>query len=211
MNWLDFVLLITLIVSALVGTRIGLLGAAFAVGGIVIGWMLAGKYSDDVGALIPGSLTADTIVTVVSYAIVILVSFVTANIALKLARPMLTIFTLGLSSLADRLGGLAMGLTIGIILTGALIMCLARLTYNFDTESIADPISKQIPGQPSMPTEALEKVDDVRENLEKSMINSKFVPFFIDITNALPGQALGFVQDDFRLALDILNSSIEPE
>ena len=104
-----------------------------------------------------------------------------------------------------------MGLTIGIVLTGALIMCLARLTYNFDTESIVEPISKQIPGQPSMPTEALAKVDAVRENLEKSLVNSKFVFFFIDMTSALPGQALGFVQDDFRLALDILNSSIEPE
>lgn len=211
MNWLDWILIVTLIISALAGTRIGLLGAGFAVGGIVIGWMLAGKYSDDVGALIPGSLTTDTIVTVVSYAVVILASFVTANIALKFARPMLTIFTLGLSSLVDRLGGLAMGLTIGIVLTGALIMCFARLTYNFETESITEPISKQIPGQPSMPTEALEKVDDVRENLENSLVNSKFVPFFIDITNALPGEALGFVQDDFRLALDILNSAIESE
>tara|TARA_B100002003_G_C13875841_1_gene427905 strand:- start:31 stop:666 length:636 start_codon:yes stop_codon:yes gene_type:complete len=211
MNWLDFVLLATLIISALVGMRIGLLGAAFAVGGIVIGWLLAGKYSDDVGALIGGNLTADTIITVASYAIIILASLVATNIALKFARPMLAIFTLGLSSLVDRIGGLALGLTIGIALTGALIICLARLTYNFDTESIVEPISKQIPGQPSMPTETLAKVDNVRENLEKSLINSKLVSIFIDSTSALPGQALGFVQDDFRVALDILKVSIEPE
>lgn len=211
MNWLDFFLLAVVVISALMGMRIGVLGAGFAVGGVVIGMLLAGQCSDDVGALIGDNLTGDTLITVVSYAIIIFGSFVVANIILKFARPLLTVFTLGLSSLVDRLGGLAMGLVIGIALVGVLVIGLARLAYNFDTEALAAALQEQVPGQISVPTQTLSQVDDVREKLEESLTNSQIVSVFIDVTDALPGEALGFVPDDFSLALDILKASIEAE
>ena len=62
-----------------------------------------------------------------------------------------------------------------------------------------------------MPTEALAKAENVRENLEETMINSKLVSLFIKLSSGLPGQTLGFVQDDFSLALNILKASIEGE
>ena len=142
MNWLDGFLLAVLAISALMGMRIGLLGAAFSVGGVVIGWLLAGQYSDDVGALFGDNLTGDTWVTVASYAIIIVGAMLVANIALKFLRPLLTIVTLGLSSLVDRLGGLAIGAVIGLALVGALIIGMARLAYNFDTEALASSIGR---------------------------------------------------------------------
>ena len=45
--------------------------------------------------------------------------------------------------------------------------------------------------------------------LENTLDGSALVPTFIDITEALPADALGFVPSDFRVALDILQEKIE--
>ena len=209
MNWLDWFLLAVLAISALMGMRIGLLGAAFTVGGVVIGWLIAGQYSDDVGALFGDNLAGDTWVTVASYAAIILGALIVANIALKFLRPMLTIITLGLSSLVDRLGGLAIGAVIGLALIGALVIGMARLAYNFDSDALAAELAGRVPGQISLPTSQLDQVEEVREKLEESLINSQLVSIFIDVTDALPGEALGMVPDDFSLALDILADNFQ--
>ena len=200
MNWLDFLLLAVLVISVLVGMRIGLLGGAFAVGGVVIGWMLAGQFSDDVGGLMGDNLAGGTLATVAAYVIIISASSFAAGVALKLARPFLTVFSAGLSSLVDRVGGLVMGLLIGVALVGALIIGLARLSYNFDPDAVA-----------AAPTRVLSKVEDTRESLEESLIGSRIVSIFVDVSDALPGEALGFAPGDFTLALDILRASIEAE
>mgnify|MGYP002029140329 CR=1 FL=1 len=209
MNWLDWFLLAVLAVSALMGMRIGLLGAAFAVVGVIIGWLLAGQYSDDVGALFGDNLTGDTWVTIVSYTVIIVGTVIVANITLKFLRPLLTIVTLGLSSLVDRLGGLAIGAVIGLALIGPLIIGLARLTYNFDTEALTTQLAERVPSQVSLPTKRLDQVDDVREKLEESLINSQIVSAFVDVTDSLPGEALGMVPGDFGLALDILAENLQ--
>ena len=209
MNWLDWFLLAVLAISALMGMRIGLLGAAFTLGGVVIGWLIAGQYSDDVGALFGDNLAGDTWVTVASYAAIILGALIVANIALKFLRPMLTIITLGLSSLVDRLGGLAIGAVIGLALIGALVIGMARLAYNFDSETLAAELAGRVPGQISLPTTRLDQVEEVREKPEESLINSQLVSIFIDVTDALPGEALGMVPDDFSLALDILADNFQ--
>ena len=43
------------------------------------------------------------------------------------------------------------------------------------------------------------------------MVESTLVPVFIDIINAIPGNALGFVPGDFRLALEQLEQLIAVE
>ena len=209
MNWLDFFLLAVLVISALMGMRIGLFGAAFAVGGVIIGWLLAGQYSDDVGALFGDNLSSDTWVTVISYALIIGGSILVANIVLKFVRPMLTILTLGLSSMVDKLGGLAIGVVIGVALVGALVLGMSRLTYNFDTDELSAALEERVPGQVGLPTNALSQVEDVRKEMEDALTDSKIVSAFLDVTDALPGNALGLVPDDFSLALDILRDAVE--
>ena len=56
-NWFDFVLLAIIAVGAVMGLRIGLIGAAFTVVGVFVGWLLAGQWSDDVGGLFGDSLS----------------------------------------------------------------------------------------------------------------------------------------------------------
>ncbi len=163
MNWLDYVLIAIVIIGGLAGLRFGLIRAAFAAAGVLIGWLLAGQYSDDLGALFEDSLSNETVVTVISYAIIMLGALVVASIAAKFIKPLLSIFTLGLSSMVDKLGGLALGLLIGVALAGGLIVGMARLTYNFDTSIIINAVPAQVADKVAQVEAQLENVEEVRE------------------------------------------------
>ena len=215
MNWLDFVLIAVIVVSALVGLKIGLIGAAFTVAGAFVGWLLAGQFADDVGALFSDSLSNDTLVTVVSYAIIILGSLIVASIARKIVLPILNIATLGLTALVNRAGGIALGLVIGAALMFVLVIGLARLTYDFDLESVVEEsvapnVPAQVAGQVTQQVAAYaDQVDKSREGLETALTESTIVPVVISVVDAIPANTLGFVPEDFKFALDVLDEKIQ--
>jgi len=289
LNWLDFLIIAVLIISALFGMRYGLIKAAIMAVGVVIGWLLAGQFAYKVGEPFADSLQNDTLVTVISYAIIMFAAIIVASIAARMIKPLLTVFTLGLSGLVDKLGGLALGILMGVAISGALIIGLARFTYNFDPEILVGSIPGQITDQlakldgiktalensdlGSDVQEQLAKVDDVKsalssaltesevaaqlakvaeirgvvedsqegselaqqlsdltevagafqgardtmttkveetkESLETALTESQLVSVFINVSDALPGDAIGFVPADFKVALDILKDKIE--
>ena len=209
MNWIDFLLLAVLILGALYGMRMGLIKAVFVTVGAYVGWLLAGQWSDKVGGIFEGSVSNDTIITVLTYVVTMAGSLIAAHYAVKILKPFLTIFTLGLSSMVDRLGGLVLGLLLGISLTGAVIIGFSRLTYNFDTSSVTGVVPEQVSGRIVQVGEQLARVEDVRESLETALAESKIVPTFIDVFDALPGDAMGFIPSDFKVALDMLKMEID--
>ena len=202
MSWLDFLVIAIIVVAAYMGMKRGLIGAAIGALGGFIGWLVAGQVSDDLGGLAGDSLPNDTWVTVISYAIIIILALVLSGFVTKIERPLLSVATLGLTSMVDRLGGLALGLILGLAISGALIVFMARLAYNFELpdEGIAGTVTEKIPN-----------VEETREFVEDSLIDSTIAEAFIDLTDALPGDALGFVPSDFEAALDILEQRIEEE
>ena len=202
MNWLDFVIIIIVVVAAVMGMRTGLIGAAISAVAVLVGWQLAGHWADDVGSIFGESVSNDTWVTVISYVIIVGASVVVAGVIGKLIRPILSIATLGLSSMADKLGGLALGLIFGIAIAGALVLAMARFAYNFELpeEGVAGSVVQRIP-----------QVEDKRQGFEDALMGSSIVPVFIDITDAIPGGALGFVPTDFQTAFDLLEESIDKE
>ena len=204
MNPLDIVFIVILGLGALMGMKLRLIGAAFIVLGVLVGWLLASQFSDDIGELFADSLSNDTLVTVISYAIIIVGALILANVAGKIILRVLSVFTLGLSGLVDKLGGLALGLLIGVAISGAIILGLARLTYNFSVATIAEGIPGQVAKQ-------VIREEDVKGVLENALTGSQLVPVFIDVTDALPANALGYVPSDFKVALDILKEKIEGE
>ena len=209
MNWLDFVLIAVIVVAALIGMRFGLIRGAITAVGVYIGWLLAGQYSDDIGALFEESPSNDALVTVISYAVIMVGALIVSGILARLVRPLLTVFTLGMSSLVDRLGGLVVGLLIGVAIAGALIIGMARLTYNFDIESIAESAPLEKASRVARIGDQLARVEDTREQLESALANSQLVSAFIDVTDAIPGDTLGFVPSDFKFALEILEEHID--
>ena len=208
MNWFDFVLLAILIVGLLYGMKTGLIKAAFVAVGGYAGWLLAGQFGGRVGSLFDSSLGNETLVSVISYAIIIVGALIVASIAAKIVKPLLTVFTLGMSSMVDKLGGLVLGLLIGVSIAGALVIGAARLTYDFDTSILTD----RVPDQASNVEEIekfLAKPEEVRETLQTALSESQLVPTFISVVDSLPGDALGFIPADFMEALDILKSEID--
>lgn len=201
MNWLDFLILIVIAIGALMGLKAGLIGALFTVGAVLIGWLVAGRWADNIGGLFGDSLSNDTIVTVISYAIILAVMVFLGRVVARVAKPILGLVTLGMSGMVDRLGGLALGVLVGVFLAGAVFMGLARLAYNFEVEELGEGIAVVV-------TERLPQVDQVREGVESALIESTSAPIFVDVATALPGDTLGFVPDDFRVALEILDQRI---
>ena len=199
MNWLDVVLIVIFALGLYLGLKTGLIGAAILTAGVVVGWLVAGQLADEVGGIFESSPGGDTWVTVASYALIIFLSVVVFRIAGKVAKPILAIGTLGAASLVDRLGGLAMGLIIGLALSGAAMTMLARLAYNFTPPISALPGASQV-----MPI-----VEEKIKFIEDGLMGSEIVPVFLDIRDKLPGDALGFIPSDFSSALDILESEID--
>lgn len=200
MNVLDIVLLVVLAGAAFQGLKIGLIGAAVNSASLIIGWMLAGQLSDEVGALFASSIGNDTIVTVISYVVIMALSLVVGKAAWKILKPIVGLATLGLVGTVDRVGGVALGLVTGFVVIGAIVIVLARFTYNFELpdEGIAGTVADRIP-----------RVQSTRDSVEGLLMESAIVPTFVNVADALPASALGFVPSDFRAAFDILNSRID--
>lgn len=202
MNWLDWVLLAIIAITALVGMKVGLIRAALSFVAMVIGWIFAGQISDKVGGIFDSSLSNDTIVTVTTYAVLMIIAIIISGFITKIIKPIMAIFTLGLSSMVDKIGGLALGLMFGFAIVGVVIIAGARLTYDFDTSVLED----KLPGQVS---DQLPKIDDVSEKLETALSESKIVETVVNVIDVLPAGALGLAPSDFGTAMEILDFVIE--
>ena len=199
MNWLDLILIAVVIVGAYVDLKTGLIGAAFTALGVILGVVLAGQLSDDVGALFADSIPNDALVTVMSYAIIIVVAVVVARIAGSIVRKIVSMLFLGF---VDRLGGLALGLVSGAVVCAAIITGMAGLTYTFEIP--VDGPAEKILGK-------LPQVVNSKKGLERALTESDLAPTFIAMTDPLPTSALSFIPTDFTEALDTLKEKIESQ
>ena len=184
------------------GMKVGLIRAALGFVAMIIGWIFAGQVSDKVGGIFDSSLSNDTIVTVTTYVVLMIIAIIISGFITKIIKPIMAIFTLGLSSMVDKLGGLALGLLFGFAIVGVVIIAGARLTYDFDTSVLED----KLPGQVS---HQLPKIDDVSEKLETALSESTIVETVVNVMDALPAGALGLAPSDFGTAMEILDFVIE--
>ena len=126
MNWLDVVILAILILAAYKGMGVGLIGTAVIAAAGFIGWMLAGQLADDLGGYFE-KLSNDTLVTTISYVAIIATSVAVGTIVSKFIKPLLTVATLGLSGIVDKLGGVALGLAFGASVAVSTSTMLCRM------------------------------------------------------------------------------------
>ena len=204
MNWLDITLIVILVLGLLWGLKTGLISAIFTAVGILVGWIVAGQLADDIGGIFESSPNSDTVVTIVSYAVIIVASVVIIGFIGKMLKPIIVIGTLGAAGMADKLGGLAMGLIIGLAIAGVFITGMARFAYNF---TIPTP-DIEVPGVSVTAAEGV-AILDRKQAIEDALTASTIVPIFMSIRGALPGNALGFIPADFAAALDILQAKLD--
>ena len=201
MNWLDIIILIVLIGSAVFGMRTGIITALIMTIGGFVGWLIAGQLADDLGSTFSDSVSSDTLVTVVSYIIIISAGLMVGRWIAKIVRPILSVATLGISSLIDSLGGITLGLLIGIVISSSIIIFSARFAYDFENidndtvTSIADQID----------------VKTVRLGLQNRLVDSTSVDIFLGTIHKLPANSLGFIPSDFQISIELLEDAKEEE
>jgi len=205
MNWLDVVIIICIAISVFWGMRNGLLGTSLFFLGILIGWFIAGRVSEIVGDSLQLSRSMDASITVLTYLLVISISIVLTRSAIKLIKPatmVVDIATLGM----NRLAGIILGLSIGIIIGAVLVVAVARFTYEFD---LHDSIS----GVPSGPTalivntgSVVASVENTKKITDEGLTGSTLAAAYVKVFKTLPGNALGFLPGDFMAALEIMDS-----
>ena len=208
MNWIDIIIVVIVAASLVWGLKTGVIPMVFTVLGMLIGWWLAGQYADDVGALVGDWGTFDTALTVFCYAAIVSLSVFVASKVGSLVKPFIVIGTLGTAGMADKIGGVLIGLIIGLVFTGAFIVVLARLSFDLE---VSTP-DVQIAGGAEIMRLAGGKVAAITERRQvvvNSLRESRAAPVFLDVVDVIPGSALGFIPGDFQASLDILREEID--
>ena len=117
MNWLDIVLLVIMVISAVGGFITGLIKAIFSLVGLILGVVLAGRFYINLAGVLsflPGSNTPRIVAFIIILLVVMLIFALLGNILTKV----ISAIKLGW---LNRLGGGVFGIFEGAILAAALL------------------------------------------------------------------------------------------
>ncbi len=121
-NWLDTVIVIVKIAALLRGISVGLIGSVFTVLSIAAGITCAARYYAAASTWLLQQITLPTaLADLVSFAVIFLIA---AAVVQFVAALFASITRLRIIRLADRIGGAAAGLLIGIAVTGLILVLL---------------------------------------------------------------------------------------
>ena len=201
MNWLDIAFLVVLAGAGYIGLRNGLLGMLVGLLALYLGWTFGGQFALIVAGLIDDDPERQSWIGFIVYGLIIAAALVGAGLVWRIIRPFLKIFTAGLSAVVDRVGGLAVGLVLGILLCAGIIVGLARLTYAYEDDffdGVAEQFSSSIP-------ESIES----RENLEELLAGSTVTRVVIRVIDGIPADAFGLVPGRFATGVDLLIEAMD--
>ncbi len=194
MNIFDWFILIVLSISTFYGLRYGLIKAIFSMLGVTVGWILAGQLSGLIGEYLSGTITNESIATVISYGIIMILAIWISNYAYKILMPILTATTLGMSSLINKIGGAILGLAIGIAISGVCLTGIARVAYALDLDPVDNPSES-----------VLLDFNNSLAGLESNLTNSQFAPTILKIFENLPGT----LPNEFEGAIDLFKAGVK--
>lgn len=117
MNWLDIVILLIIVIPTLIGLKIGIIKAFLSLAGIVVGVILAGKFSESLAGVLP-FISDPGWARVAAFAIILVGVMVIAAILAAVIKWFASAFLLGW---VNRLGGAVFGFVVGAIFCGALL------------------------------------------------------------------------------------------
>ena len=114
MNWLDIVIIIIIAIPTFIGLKAGIVKALFIIAGGIIGIVLAGRFSEQLGA----AFSDEGWASVLAFAVILIVVLLIASIAAKLVKWVLSAVLLGW---VNSLGGAVLGFIMGAFLCGAVL------------------------------------------------------------------------------------------
>lgn len=193
MNWFDFIIIIVALAGLITGFRVGLIGAIFYAAGVLVASLLAANLSDDIAGWFTNQGAADAIATVLAYAVIFTGVFICALAVQRLAKVAIKLPLLGW---VGTLGAIVAGTLFGIGLASVLILGAARLSSDIPAGDTVDSVIE---------------TTELRGSLQKALVLSKLTGVFINVTDWLPGNALGFVPGDYKIALEQIDKLAEQE
>ena len=164
MNWLDIVIIVLLAVPTFMGLKAGIIKALFTVAGVIVGVVLAGRFSDSLAGVLT-FISDPGIAKAVAFAIILIVVMIIATIAAKLVKWAVSAVLLGW---VNHLGGAILGLVLGFVFCGAVLTMWVN--YLGIGDSIADSILTRIMlnGFPLVLGLLPAEFDSVRDFFEKA-------------------------------------------
>jgi len=129
MNWLDIVIIVVAVLFGILGLRQGIIKTVFGIAGLIGGIVLAGRYYDELAALLSSS--GATWAKIASYAIILIATLIVAGVVGSLVAKLVHIVLLGW---LDRLVGCVLGVFIGGLLCAAVLAIVVK--YYPGTEAV---------------------------------------------------------------------------
>jgi uncharacterized membrane protein required for colicin V production len=124
MNWLDIVIIIVWIVTALWGFRVGFLQMSISLILLVGGLALSSRIAEPVGDLFSPITDSEQVQTIAAFITIFILLFIISAVVAFILRAMLRF--LPLFGLADRLAGMAVGVLIGFVLLSGVLTAIQR-------------------------------------------------------------------------------------
>jgi len=121
MNWLDIVIIAVAVLLGILGLRQGIIRTAFSIAGLIAGIVLAGRYYDELAALL--SPSGATWVNIAAYSIILLATLIVAAVVGSLVAKLVHIVMLGW---LDRLVGFILGIVIGGLFCAAILAAVLK-------------------------------------------------------------------------------------
>jgi membrane protein required for colicin V production len=121
MNWLDIVIIVVIVLLGIAGLRQGMIRTVFGIAGLIGGIFLAGRYYDELAALLfPSGATWGNIA---AYAIIAIATLVVASVIGWLLAKLVNFAALGW---LDRVMGFILGVVIGGLLCAAILAIVVK-------------------------------------------------------------------------------------
>ncbi len=131
MNWLDIVILILIVVPTLIGLKIGIIKALFSVAGMIVGVVLAGRFSESLGGVLT-FISDPGWARIAAFAIILIAVMVIASVLAAVIKWVISAVLLGW---VNRLGGAVFGFVLGAVFCGALLSMWVNFLGIGDTVS----------------------------------------------------------------------------
>jgi membrane protein required for colicin V production len=117
MNWLDVVILVVFAISAFSGLRIGLIKVLFGVVGIIVGIVLAGRFSESLGDKMT-FISNPGWAHIAAFAIILVVVMIIFAVLAAVLSKLISLVLLGW---VNRLAGAVLGLVVGAFFMAAIL------------------------------------------------------------------------------------------
>ncbi len=137
MNWLDMVILVSLIIPIFIGLKLGIIKAVLSLAGLIIGVVLASNFYKPLAKVL-GFISNEDIANIVAFILILVAVMVITTLLVRLLKFIASVAMLGW---VDHLGGAVFSFLMGAIFWSAL---LATWVKFFGTELVIQSLLAEV-------------------------------------------------------------------